>query len=137
MSDASVYNLVKKEIERQKRGLVLIPSENYASPSVLRVMGTPLSNKYSEGYPGRRYYAGNKYIDQIENLARDRAKKLFGAEHANVQPHSGSQANAAAYLALLDYKDRILGFDLAAGGHLSHGSRVNFSGKLYNFNYYG
>ncbi|MBL7142088.1 MAG: serine hydroxymethyltransferase [Candidatus Pacebacteria bacterium] len=136
-SDSKIYNLVKKEILRQKQGLVLIPSENYASPEVLSVMGTPLSNKYSEGYPYKRYYSGNEFIDEVEQTAIERAKKLFGAEHANVQPHSGSQANAAVYLALLDYKDRVLGIDLSAGGHLTHGSPVNFSGKLYNFSHYG
>jgi len=136
-SDPKVYGLIHKEINRQKDGLVLIPSENYASSNVISAMGTPLSNKYSEGYPGKRYYGGNEYIDQIESLAIERAKKLFKAEHANVQPHSGSQANAAVYLALLNYGDKILGFDLAAGGHLTHGSKVNFSGKLYNFDYYG
>ena len=136
-TDPIIYNLIKKEIKRQKQGLVLIPSENYASPAVLKAMGTPLSNKYSEGYPGKRYYSGNEFIDKIENLAITRAKKLFKAEHANVQPHSGSQANAAVYLALLNYRDKILGIDLSAGGHLTHGSKVNFSGKLYNFSYYG
>ena len=135
--DPKIFNLIKKEIERQKSGLTLIPSENYASPAVLAAMGTPLSNKYSEGYPLKRYYGGNEFIDQIEQVAIDRAKKLFKAEHANVQPHSGSQANAAVYLALLNYKDRILGIDLSAGGHLTHGSLVNFSGKLYKFAYYG
>jgi glycine hydroxymethyltransferase len=135
--DPKVYNLINKEIIRQKNGLALIASENYASPAVLRAMGTPLSNKYSEGYPGKRYYGGNEFIDKIETIAIERAKKLFGAEHANVQPHSGSQANAAVYLALLDYRDKILGIDLSAGGHLTHGSKVNFSGKLYQFAYYG
>ena len=135
--DPIIYNLIEEEIKRQKQGLVLIPSENYASPAVLKAMGTPLSNKYSEGYPGKRYYGGNEFIDKIENLAIARAKKLFKAEHVNVQPHSGSQANAAAYLALLNYRDKILGIDLSAGGHLTHGSKVNFSGKLYNFSYYG
>lgn len=136
-TDPKIYNLINKEINRQKNGLVLIASENYASPAVLAAMGTALSNKYSEGYPGKRYYGGNEFIDKIETLAIERAKKLFKAEHANVQPHSGSQANAAVYLALLNYKDRILGIDLPAGGHLTHGSPVNFSGQLYNFSYYG
>lgn len=136
-TDPKIYNLIKKEINRQKEGLVLIPSENYASPAVLAAMGTPLSNKYSEGYPQKRYYGGNEFIDKIEQLAIDRVKKIFKAEHANVQPHSGSQANAAVYLALLKYGDRILGIDLSAGGHLTHGSPVNFSGKLYKFDYYG
>jgi glycine hydroxymethyltransferase len=135
--DPKIYSLIKKEIQRQKSGLVLIPSENYASPAVLSVMGTPLSNKYSEGYPQKRYYSGNEFIDEIETIAIERAKKIFKAEHANVQPHSGSQANAAVYLALLDYRDKVLGIDLSAGGHLTHGSKVNFSGKLYNFSYYG
>jgi glycine hydroxymethyltransferase len=136
-TDPKIYALIKKEIERQKSGLVLIPSENYASPAVISAMGTPLSNKYSEGYPYKRYYGGNEFIDEIETLAIERAKKLFRAEHANVQPHSGSQANAAVYLALLNYRDKILGIDLSAGGHLTHGSPVNFSGKLYKFAYYG
>jgi len=137
MEDKIIKNLIKKEIARQRDGLVLIPSENYASPEVLRAMGTPLSNKYSEGYPGKRYYSGNKFIDEIEALAIERAKKLFNAEHANVQPHSGSQANAAVYLALLKPGDKILGFDLKSGGHLTHGSPVNFSGQFYNFAFYG
>ena len=136
-SDPKIYALIKKEIQRQKAGLVLIPSENYASPAVLSCMGTSLSNKYSEGYPQKRYYGGNEFIDEIETLAIERAKKIFKAQHANVQPHSGSQANAAVYLALLNYGDKILGIDLSAGGHLTHGSKVNFSGKLYNFAYYG
>ena len=136
-TDPKIYALIKKEIERQKSGLVLIPSENYASPAVISAMGTPLSNKYSEGYPYKRYYGGNEFIDEIETLAIERAKKLFRAEHANVQPHSGSQANAAVYLALLNYRDKILGIDLSAGGHLTHGSPVNFSGKLYKFAHYG
>lgn len=135
--DPKIYNLIKKEINRQRDSLTLIPSENYASPAVLSTMGTPLSNKYSEGYPRKRYYAGNEFIDKVEQIAIDRAKKIFKAEHANVQPHSGSQANAAVYLALLNYKDRVLGIDLSAGGHLTHGSPVNFSGKSYNFAHYG
>ena len=136
-TDKKIHELIQKEISRQQNGLVLIPSENYASPEVLRAMGTPLSNKYSEGYPGKRYYSGNEFIDEIESLAIGRAKKLFNAEHANVQPHSGSQANAAVYLALLKPGDKVLGFDLKAGGHLTHGSPVNFSGQTYNFAFYG
>ena len=136
-TDSKIFNLIKKEIVRQKNGLSLIASENYASPAVLEAMGTLLSNKYSEGYPGKRYYGGNEFIDQIETIAIERAKKLFKAEHANVQLHSGSQANAAVYLALLNYKDKILGFNLSTGGHLTHGSLVNFSGQFYNFAYYG
>ena len=135
--DPKIYSLIKKEVARQREGLVLIPSENYASLATISAMGTPLSNKYSEGYPYKRYYGGNEFIDEIEQTAINRAKKLFKAEHANVQPHSGSQANAEVYLALLKYGDRILGIDLSAGGHLTHGSPVNFSGKLYKFNYYG
>ena len=137
MADNTIQNLIKKEVNRQEQGLNLIASENYASSEVLDLMGTPLSNKYSEGYPGKRYYGGNQYIDKIENLAIKRARELFGADHANVQPHSGSQANAAAYLAFLNYGDRVLGFDLSSGGHLTHGSKVNFSGRLYRFSYYG
>ncbi len=136
-SDPKIYNFVKKEIDRQKKGLSLIPSENYASAQVLAPMGTPLSNKYSEGYPQKRYYGGNEFIDKIESLAIERAKKLFKAEHANVQPHSGSQANAAVYFGLLKPGDRILGIDLSAGGHLTHGSPVNFSSHFYKFSYYG
>lgn len=136
-TDPKIYNLIEKEIARQKQGLTLIPSENYASAAVLKAMGTPLSNKYSEGYPYKRYYGGNEFIDKIETIAIERAKKLFKAEHANVQPHAGSQANAAVYLAILNYGDRVLGIDLSAGGHLTHGSPVNFSGKLYKFAYYG
>lgn len=135
--DAKINNLIKKEIVRQRNGLTLIPSENYASEEVLRAMGTPLSNKYSEGYARKRYYGGNEFIDEIESVAVERAKKLFGAEHSNVQPHSGSQANAAVYLALLKPGDKILGFSLANGGHLTHGSPVNFSGQMYNFSHYG
>ena len=137
MKDTAIQKLIEQEISRQRDGLTLIPSENYASEEVLRAMGTPLSNKYSEGYPDRRYYSGNKFIDEIESLAIERAKQLFGAEHANVQPHSGSQANASVYLALLSPGDKILGFDLKAGGHLTHGSPVNFSGLIYNFAFYG
>ena len=135
--DSKIYNLINKEVAHQKNGLSLIASENYASSAVIEAMGTALSNKYSEGYPGKRYYGGNEFIDKIETIAIERAKELFNAEHANVQPHSGSQANAAVYLALLNYKDKILGIDLSAGGHLTHGSLVNFSGQLYNFAYYG
>lgn len=136
-TDPQIYNFIKKEISHQRNGFTLIPSENYASPAVLIAMGTPLSNKYSEGYPNKRYYAGNEFIDKIETLAIERAKKIFRAEHANVQPHSGSQANAAVYLALLKPGDKVLGIDLSAGGHLTHGSPVNFSGLIYNFYHYG
>lgn len=135
--DKKIKDLIEKEISRQRDGLILIASENYASPEVLAAMATPLNNKYSEGYPGKRYYGGNAFIDEIETLAIERAKKLFSVEHANVQPHSGSQANAAVYMALLKPGDKILGFDLASGGHLTHGSPVNFSGTFYNFAFYG
>ncbi len=134
--DKKIYNFIKKEICRQKEGLILIPSENYASPAVLKAMGTPLSNKYSEGYPGKRYYSGNKFIDEIEKIAIERAKKIFKAEHANVQPHSGSQANEAVFFALLKPGDRVLSLSLDCGGHLTHGAKINFSGKFYKFFHY-
>jgi len=132
-----IYSLIEEEISRQQKGLTLIPSENYASAEVLKAMGTPLSNKYSEGYPQKRYYSGNKIIDEIEKIAINEAKKIFNADHANVQPHSGSQANEAAYLAVLKPGDRILALDLSAGGHLSHGAKINFSGRFYNFFHFG
>ncbi len=135
--DPEIADAIEKEINRQRSGLEMIASENIVSRAVLEAMGTPLTNKYSEGYPGKRYYGGNQFIDVSENLAIERAKKIFGAEHANVQPHSGSQANAAAYLALLNPGDKILAMNLAHGGHLSHGSPVNFSGKFYNVVFYG
>jgi len=135
--DQKIFSLIEQEVTRQQQGLILIPSENYASLSVIRAMGTPLSNKYSEGYPGKRYYSGNKFIDQIEELAIERAKKLFGFDNANVQPHSGSTANQAVILALLKPGDKILSLDLNHGGHLSHGSRLNFTGKFYNIASYG
>lgn len=140
MNKKYIQKLIKKEIARQQDGLVMIASENYASTDVLAAMGTPLSNKYSEGYPGKRYYTGNNIIDEIENIAKDLALKMFGLSdkkwHANVQPHSGSSANLAVYLGLLQTGDKILGLDLGAGGHLTHGSRVNFSGQLFNFSHY-
>lgn len=132
-TDPKVYKLIKEEIKRQREGLVLIASENYASPEVLKAMGTPLSNKYSEGYPGKRYYSGNEFIDEIEKIVIERAKKIFKAEHANVQPHSGSQANEAAYLAILKPGDKVLSLSLESGGHLSHGAKINFSGRFYRF----
>lgn len=141
MKKDTIFKLIDQEIKRQKDGLVMIASENYAPVAVLKAMGTPLSNKYSEGYPGKRYYSGNKFIDQIEELAQSRALDLFNLSsqkwQANVQPHSGSSANLAAYMALLKPGDKILGMDLSAGGHLTHGSPVNFSGKLFKFVYYG
>jgi glycine hydroxymethyltransferase len=136
-SDKEIFELIKKETQRQQNGLTMIASENIASPAVLEALGTPLQNKYAEGYPGKRYYSGNEYIDQVETLAIDRAKKLFNAEHANVQPNAGSGANAAVYAALLQPGDTILGMDLSQGGHLTHGSPVNFSGKTYTFVSYG
>lgn len=136
-SDKVIFNLIKAEKKRQKNGLELIASENYVSKQVLKAMGSILTNKYAEGYPEKRYYGGCEIVDIIEQLAIDRAKLLFGADYANVQPHSGSQANAAVYHAILKPGDKILGFDLSHGGHLTHGSPVNFSGKLYNVSFYG
>lgn len=130
-------HLLDLELQRQRQGLVMIPSENFASPAVLEAAGTVLTNKYAEGYPGKRYYTGNRVIDKIEQLAIDRCKKLFAAEHANVQPHSGSGANMACYAALMNPGDKILGMNLAHGGHLTHGNPVNFSGRTYTFIPYG
>ncbi|CUP65576.1 serine hydroxymethyltransferase [Clostridium baratii] len=135
--DNEVYSLIEKELERQENGIELIASENFASEAVMEAMGSYLTNKYAEGYPGKRYYGGCYVVDEIEDIARDRAKKLFGAEHANVQPHSGSQANMAVYFTILEPGDTVLGMDLSHGGHLTHGSPVNFSGKLFNFVSYG
>ncbi len=129
--DPRVYEIIKLEEQRQKEGIELIASENYVSPAVLEAMGSILTNKYSEGYPGKRYYGGNEIIDQAESLAIERAKELFGAEHVNVQPLSGSPANLAVYMGLLNPGDKVLGFSLDQGGHLSHGHPLNFSGKLY------
>jgi len=131
-NDPDLYELIVKETGRQNCGLELIPSENFVSKAVLEAMGSVLTNKYAEGYPGKRYYGGNQYIDQIEQIAIDRAKSLFGAEHANVQPNSGSPANMAVYFALMEAGDKLMGLELSQGGHLTHGSPVNFSGKLYN-----
>ena len=135
--DPEIGDAVAKEYARQQRGLELIASENVVSPAVMAAMGTVLTNKYAEGYPGKRYYGGCECVDIAENIAIERAKKLFGAEHANVQPHSGAQANTAVYLALLKPGDTVLGMNLAHGGHLTHGSPVNISGMLYNFVPYG
>ena len=135
--DQQVFDLIKKEKNRQESGIELIASENFASPQVIEAMGTVLTNKYAEGLPGKRYYGGCEVVDEIEQLAIDRAKELFGASWANVQPHSGAQANAAVMLAVLNPGDKILGFDLSHGGHLTHGSHVNFSGKLYQPSFYG
>ena len=135
--DNSIYEIMEKELKRQQKGIELIASENIASPAVMEAMGSYLTNKYAEGYPGKRYYGGCHVVDEIEDIARDRAKELFGAEHANVQPHSGSQANMAVYFAVLKPGDTVLGMDLSNGGHLTHGASVNFSGKLFNFVSYG
>ncbi len=135
--DQQIFDLIADEKERQLHGLELIASENFVSEQVLEAAGSVLTNKYAEGYPGKRYYGGCEVVDQVEQLAIDRAKALFGAEYVNVQPHSGSQANSAAYYALLKPGDKILGFDLSHGGHLTHGSPVNFSGNLYKTSFYG
>lgn len=135
--DEEIYSLVEKELEREQDGIELIASENFASEAVMEVMGSYLTNKYAEGYPSKRYYGGCQVVDEVEELARERAKKLFGAEHANVQPHSGSQANMAVYFTILQPGDTVLGMNLSHGGHLTHGSAVNFSGRLYNFVSYG
>jgi glycine hydroxymethyltransferase len=135
--DDALFGLIDREVERQNSTLQLIASENFTSPAVLRATGSVLTNKYSEGYPGKRYYGGNEVIDQVEELARVRARELFGAEHANVQPHSGANANMAVYFALLEPGDTVLGLRLDQGGHLTHGSPVNASGRLYRFVSYG
>ncbi|MCB0577773.1 MAG: serine hydroxymethyltransferase [Phaeodactylibacter sp.] len=135
--DSLVFNLIQKELQRQQKGAELIASENFASPQVMEATGSCLTNKYAEGYPGKRYYGGCEFVDELEQLAIDRLRQLFGAEFANVQPHSGAQANAAVFLAVLRPGDRILGFDLSHGGHLSHGSPVNYSGKVYEPHFYG
>ena len=134
--DKEIFELIKKEEKRQLNGIELIASENFTSPAVMNVTGSVLTNKYAEGYPGKRYYGGCEVVDEIETIAIERAKELFGAVYANVQPHSGSQANTAVYHALLSPGDKILGFDLSHGGHLTHGSPVNFSGKLYKTSFY-
>jgi len=134
--DTKIFNLIEQELERQQQGIELIASENFTSPQVMEAMGTSLTNKYAEGYPGRRYYGGCEIVDQIEQLAIDRIKQVFNCEYANVQPHSGAQANAALMLAILKPGDKILGLDLSMGGHLTHGSPVNFSGKLYDAHFY-
>ncbi|NBR74241.1 MAG: serine hydroxymethyltransferase, partial [Flavobacteriia bacterium] len=137
MRDQHVFDLIQQENERQLNGIELIASENFTSPAVMEATGSVLTNKYAEGYPGKRYYGGCEVVDQIEQIAIDRAKELFGAAYANVQPHSGSQANTAVYHAFLKPGDKILGFDLSHGGHLTHGSPVNFSGRLYEAHFYG
>jgi glycine hydroxymethyltransferase len=136
-NDPDVWRAIAGEIEREADGLEMIASENYTSPAVMQAAGSVLTNKYAEGYPGRRYYGGCEYVDVVEQLAIDRAKQLFGAEFANVQPHSGSQANTAIYLTALEHGDTVLGLDLAHGGHLTHGMKLNISGMLYHFVSYG
>ncbi len=137
MKDPVISGLIAKELQRQRHGIELIASENFTSQAVIDAMGSCLTNKYAEGYPGKRYYGGCEVVDEVEQLAIDRLKELFGAEYANVQPHSGAQANAAVFLAVLQPGDKILGFDLSHGGHLSHGSPVNFSGKHFQPSFYG
>ncbi|CAA9451317.1 MAG: Serine hydroxymethyltransferase [uncultured Rubrobacteraceae bacterium] len=135
--DRPVQEALEGELERQRTTIELIASENFASPAVLAAQGSVLTNKYAEGYPGKRYYGGCEQVDKVETLAIERAKELFGAEHANVQPHSGSQANEAAYAALIEPGDKVLSMDLAHGGHLTHGMKINFSGRTYDFVHYG
>ena len=137
MRDTTIFDLIAKERQRQVNGIELIASENFASEQVMEAQGSVLTNKYAEGYPGKRYYGGCEIVDVVEDLARDRAKALYGAAYVNVQPHSGSQANAAVYLAVMKPGDTVLGFDLSHGGHLTHGSPVNFSGETYNAEFYG
>ncbi|MGZ8544780.1 MAG: serine hydroxymethyltransferase [Flavisolibacter sp.] len=134
--DTQVFNIIRKELERQRQGIELIASENFTSLQVMQAMGNVMTNKYAEGYPGRRYYGGCEFVDETEQLAIDRLKKIFNCDYANVQPHSGAQANAAVMLAILKPGDKILGLDLSMGGHLTHGSPVNFSGKLYQASFY-
>ena len=136
-TDPELFQAIEDEVQRQREHIELIASENFVSPAVMEAMGSPLTNKYAEGYPGKRYYGGCQYVDVAEELARNRAKRLFGAEHANVQPHSGAQANTAVYFAMLNPGDTVLGMNLSHGGHLTHGSPVNISGKYFHFVPYG
>ena len=135
--DTEIANIIQNEVYRQANGLELIASENFVSRAVLETAGCVMTNKYAEGYPGKRYYGGCEFVDEVENIARERVKKLFGAEYANVQPHSGSQANMAVYFTFLKPGAKVLGMNLSHGGHLTHGSPVNFSGQLYEFHAYG
>ena len=137
MRDTAIFDIIEKEEQRQLEHIELIASENYVSNQVLEVTGSILTNKYAEGYPGKRYYGGCEFVDEIETIAIDRLLQIFGGDHANVQPHSGSQANMAVYMTILDHGDVVLGMDLSAGGHLTHGHRLNFSGKNYTFFGYG
>jgi glycine hydroxymethyltransferase len=134
--DTQVFDIIQKELQRQRNGIELIASENFASLQVVQAMGNVMTNKYAEGYPGKRYYGGCEFVDEVEQLAIDRLKQIFNCEYANVQPHSGAQANAALLLAVLKPGDKILGLDLSMGGHLTHGSPVNFSGKIYEAHFY-
>src|SRR5689334_9884366 len=136
-ADPALWNAIQQEFRRQEEGIELIASENYVSPAVLAAQGSVLTNKYAEGYPGKRYYGGCEYVDKVEQLAVDRLKQLFKADYANVQPHSGAQANAAAFMALINPGDTLLGMALPHGGHLTHGTKVNFSGKFYHAVQYG
>ena len=131
--DIKLFNAIKEEFDRERNTLEMIASENFTSPSVLDVVGSILTNKYAEGYPGKRYYGGCEAVDKVENIAKQRCEELFKADHANVQPHSGSQANMAVFLTFLNPGDTVMGLNLAHGGHLTHGSKVNFSGQFYNF----
>ncbi|WVE36808.1 serine hydroxymethyltransferase, partial [Priestia megaterium] len=135
--DPAVYNAIKDELQRQRTKIELIASENFVTTAVMEAQGSVLTNKYAEGYPAKRYYGGCEHVDVVEDLARDRAKEIFGAEHVNVQPHSGAQANMAVYFTVLEAGDTVLGMNLSHGGHLTHGSPVNFSGVQYNFIEYG
>ena len=137
MSNDIIFELIERERERQTNGIELIASENFVSENVMKAMGSVLTNKYAEGYPGKRYYGGCEVVDEVETLAIERAKQLFGVEYANVQPHSGSQANAAVYLSVLKPGDTVMGMDLSMGGHLTHGSHVNFSGINFRHVFYG
>ena len=136
-TDAEVAAAMERELTRQRQNIELIASENIVSPAVMAAMGSVLTNKYAEGYPGKRYYGGCQFVDQVEQIAIDRACRLFGAQYANVQPHSGAQANTAVYFALLEPGDTVMGMDLSQGGHLTHGSPVNLSGKYFHFVSYG
>ena len=135
--DVEIAKAILQELERERSKIELIASENFVSPAVLEALGTVLTNKYAEGYPGKRYYGGCEFVDIVEDIARDRMKALFGADHANVQPHSGSNANEAVYFTVLEPGDVVMGMDLSHGGHLTHGSPVNISGKYYKFVHYG
>ncbi len=137
VQDKQVFNAIKDERKRQQTKIELIASENFVTEAVMEAQGSVLTNKYAEGYPGKRYYGGCEHVDVVEDIARDRAKEIFGAEHVNVQPHSGAQANMAVYFTILEHGDTVLGMNLSHGGHLTHGSPVNFSGVQYNFVEYG